>query len=62
MNGYKVKEVKNHEVKAYRAKEGLPNLECYCEEWDDVFYLDIIEIKTILTHEQFEQNCYRLEE
>lgn len=58
VNGYKTIELKKSNIKdddicilVYRNHQ--------YEQWETIFEN---EIKTILTHEQFEKNCYRLEE
>lgn len=47
-------------------EDGIDKDELGIIETDDDFaygvYLTDLNIRTILTHEQFEQNCYRLEE
>ena len=58
VNGYKTIELKKSNIKddgicilVYRNHQ--------YEQWETIFEN---EIKTILTHEQYEKNCYRLEE
>lgn len=60
VDGYIVEEVEDETIRAKRAKEGLPNLKRYYKECDGVFYLDVFDINSIVTKEQFSNIEYKV--